>query len=154
MFICFPSSHHGDTERLFKCCCSTIGREQHYDLTLENQHGDAIVLDKGDQESLVMGMSLYDKGKLFMKQVQPRPYTQLGLLDHVIVNESRCYCRAGREGEVSMSHFSPIEYLCIQGDFQAALDVLLLSEEAFSCCKSAIKDSADNEGLLMLDIVW
>ncbi len=58
------------------CCCSTIGRERHYDLTLENQHGDAIVLDKGDQESLVMGMSLYDKGKISMNQVQPSTYTQ------------------------------------------------------------------------------
>jgi hypothetical protein len=41
-----------------------------------------------------------------------------------------------------------------QEDFRAALDVLLLAEEAFGCCKSSIMDGVDNGGLLMLDIVW
>lgn len=42
----------------------------------------------------------------------------------------------------------------LQEKYRDALDVLLLAEEAFSCCKASIKDTVDNEGLLMLDIVW
>lgn len=52
---------------------STIGSGEHYDLTLENQSGDVIMLDKADQESLVMGLSLHDKGKQMMQQVLLRP---------------------------------------------------------------------------------
>ncbi|EIE20769.1 hypothetical protein COCSUDRAFT_48401 [Coccomyxa subellipsoidea C-169] len=66
------------------------------------------MLDKADQEALIMGLSLHDRGK--------------GLME--------------------------------KEDYRGALDILLVSEEAFSCCNSSIKHSADNEGLLMLDIVW
>lgn len=51
------------------CVRNSIGHEEHFDLALENQHGDAITLDKADQEALVTGLSLHDKGKVLMDQV-------------------------------------------------------------------------------------
>lgn len=44
--------------------------------------------------------------------------------------------------------------MSFQEDYKAALDVLLLAEEAFGCCKSSVTENVDNGGLLMLDIVW
>ncbi len=46
-----------------------MGEDKHYDLALENQHGDAIMLDKADQEALIMGLSLHDRGKGLMEKV-------------------------------------------------------------------------------------
>ncbi|DBA81188.1 TPA: hypothetical protein ACH3X2_007006 [Trebouxia sp. C0005] len=39
-------------------------------------------------------------------------------------------------------------------DYQEALDVLLLAEEAFEMCNPKHLDMVDNVGLLMIDIVW
>ena len=41
-----------------------------------------------------------------------------------------------------------------QEDYQAAVDVLLLAEEAFSMCNPKHLEMVDNVGLLMIDIVW
>ena len=46
-----------------------MGEDKHYDLALENQHGDAIMLDKADQEALITGLSLHDRGKGLMEKV-------------------------------------------------------------------------------------
>ena len=42
----------------------------------------------------------------------------------------------------------------MQEEYQEALDVLLLSEEAFEMCNPKHLDMVDNVGLLMIDIVW
>ena len=41
-----------------------------------------------------------------------------------------------------------------QENYQGALDVLLLAEEAFDMCRPAHLEQVDNVGLLMIDIVW
>ena len=41
-----------------------------------------------------------------------------------------------------------------QEDYVGALDVLLLSEEAFQLCNPAHLTLVDNTGLLQIDIVW
>lgn len=42
----------------------------------------------------------------------------------------------------------------MQEEYQEALDVLLLAEEAFDMCNPKHLDMVDNVGLLMIDIVW
>ena len=42
----------------------------------------------------------------------------------------------------------------LQEDYTGALDVLLLSEEAFQLCNPAHLTLVDNTGLLQVDIVW
>ena len=42
----------------------------------------------------------------------------------------------------------------MQEEYQEALDVLLLAEEAFEMCNQKHLDMVDNVGLLMIDIVW
>ncbi len=42
----------------------------------------------------------------------------------------------------------------VQEEYQEALDVLLLAEEAFEMCNPKHLDMVDNVGLLMIDIVW
>ena len=42
----------------------------------------------------------------------------------------------------------------VQEEYQEALDVLLLAEEAFDTCNPKHLDTIDNVGLLMIDIVW
>ena len=41
-----------------------------------------------------------------------------------------------------------------QADYQAALDVLLLAEEAFTLCNPSLTEGIDNVGMLLVDIVW
>ena len=41
-----------------------------------------------------------------------------------------------------------------QEEYQEALDVLLLAEEAFAMCNPKHLEMVDNVGLLMIDIVW
>lgn len=48
----------------------------------------------------------------------------------------------------------PLRVFRLQEEWKGALDVLLLAEEAFGCCKSSLTENVDNGGLLMLDIVW
>ncbi len=55
------------------CACSGIGNEEHYDFSLENQAGEAVLLDRGDREALVMGLSLADKGHRTMEQARGTP---------------------------------------------------------------------------------
>ena len=42
----------------------------------------------------------------------------------------------------------------LQEDYVGALDMLLLSEEAFQLCNPAHLALVDNTGLLQIDIVW
>lgn len=44
--------------------------------------------------------------------------------------------------------------MVVQEEYQEALDVLLLAEEAFDMCNPKHLDMIDNVGLLMIDIVW
>lgn len=50
--------------------CSSIGTEAHYDLCLENQNGDPILLEESDRTALIMGLTLHDKAQQLMHQVQ------------------------------------------------------------------------------------
>ena len=50
--------------------CSGIGDDEHQDFSLENQAGEAVLLDKADREALVMGLSLHDKGARTMRQAR------------------------------------------------------------------------------------
>lgn len=45
-------------------------------------------------------------------------------------------------------------HLRLQDNFQNALDVLLLAEEAFDMCNPVHLEKVDNVGLLKIDIVW
>lgn len=54
------------------CACSSIGTEQHYDLCLENQNGDPIMLEQCDREALVMGLTLHDKAQQMIQNVRQR----------------------------------------------------------------------------------
>ena len=42
----------------------------------------------------------------------------------------------------------------VQEAYRQALDVLLLAEESFQCCKNDLLRYVDNQGLLFMDIVW
>ena len=42
----------------------------------------------------------------------------------------------------------------VQDAYRQALDVLLLAEESFQCCKNDLLRYVDNQGLLFMDIVW
>ena len=42
----------------------------------------------------------------------------------------------------------------VQEAYRQALDVLLLAEESFQCCKNDLLRYVDNQGLLLMDIVW
>ena len=42
----------------------------------------------------------------------------------------------------------------IQEEFREALDILLLAEESFQCCKDDLLKYIDNLGLLLMDTVW
>ena len=44
--------------------------------------------------------------------------------------------------------------LTLQEEYQEALDMLLLAEEAFELCNPKHLEMVDNVGLLMIDIVW
>ncbi len=44
--------------------------------------------------------------------------------------------------------------LAVQEEFREALDVLLLAEESFQCCKDDLLKYIDNLGLLLMDTVW
>ena len=50
--------------------CSGVGDEGHHDFSLENQAGEAVLLDKADREALVMGLSLHDKGSRTLQQAR------------------------------------------------------------------------------------
>ena len=41
-----------------------------------------------------------------------------------------------------------------QEEFREALDLLLLAEESFQCCKDNLLKYIDNHGLLLMDVVW
>lgn len=45
-------------------------------------------------------------------------------------------------------------FATVQENYQGALDVLLLAEEAFDVCSPAHLEKVDNVGLLMIDISW
>ena len=45
-------------------------------------------------------------------------------------------------------------FLHLQEDFREALDMLVLAEESFQCCKDDLLKYIDNQGLLLMDIVW
>jgi hypothetical protein len=53
--------------------CSAIGSEDHLDLCLENQSGDAVAVEQSDREALVMGLSLHDKAHQMMRAVCSLP---------------------------------------------------------------------------------
>ena len=44
--------------------------------------------------------------------------------------------------------------LLMQEDYRAALDLLLLAEESFQCCRDDLLKYIDNQGILLMDIVW
>ena len=44
--------------------------------------------------------------------------------------------------------------LVMQEDYRAALDILLLAEESFQCCRDDLLKYIDNQGILLMDIVW
>lgn len=45
-------------------------------------------------------------------------------------------------------------HVLLQEDYQGALDVLLLAEEALDMVNPSLVERVDNVGLLMIDIVW
>ena len=44
--------------------------------------------------------------------------------------------------------------LNVQEEFREAVDILLLAEESFRCCKDDLLEYIDNLGLLLMDTVW
>ena len=42
----------------------------------------------------------------------------------------------------------------LQESFREALDILLLAEESFQCCKDDLLTYIDNHALLLMDVVW
>lgn len=48
----------------------------------------------------------------------------------------------------------PVSAVWLQEEYQEALDVLLLAEEAFGMCSPKHLEMVDNVGLLMIDIAW
>jgi len=44
--------------------------------------------------------------------------------------------------------------LGLQEKFREALDILLLAEESFQCCKDDLLTYIDNRALLLMDVVW
>lgn len=44
--------------------------------------------------------------------------------------------------------------LCLQEDYNTALESLLVAEEAFQEVKTSLLESVDNQGMLCLDITW
>ena len=54
----------------------------------------------------------------------------------------------------SSARNQPVFAVWLQEEYQEALDVLLLAEEAFDMCNPKHLEMVDNVGLLMIDIVW
>ena len=47
-----------------------MGNDDHQDFSLENQAGEAVLLDRADREALVTGLSLHDKGSRPLHQAR------------------------------------------------------------------------------------